>query len=67
MNTYTSDVAFTPAVKAVQERLGSRKSYAKMEQGAGWHDTVTAGLAAFIAERDSLYLATASAEGEERP
>jgi hypothetical protein len=29
---YTSDVAFTPAVKAVQERKGSRKSYARMER-----------------------------------
>ncbi len=61
---YVSDVAFTPAVKAVQERLGSRTGYARMEQKGGWKDRVTPDLAAFIAERDSLYLATASAEGQ---
>jgi predicted pyridoxine 5'-phosphate oxidase superfamily flavin-nucleotide-binding protein len=59
-----SDVAFTPAVKAIQDRLGSRQGYARMEQGRGWSRTVTPDLAAFIAERDSLYLGTASADGQ---
>lgn len=63
MTQHVSDVAFTPAVKAEQERHGSRAGYAKMEQKGGWHDRVTPDLAAFIAERDSFYLATASAEG----
>ena len=63
MQHIVSDIAFTPVVKAVQERLGSRAGYAKMEQKGGWRNTVTPDLAAFIAERDSLYLATASAEG----
>jgi predicted pyridoxine 5'-phosphate oxidase superfamily flavin-nucleotide-binding protein len=58
-----SDVAFSPAVKAIQERLGSRKGYARMEQGRGWKRTVTEELAGFIAERDSFYLGTASADG----
>ncbi len=61
---HVSDVAFTPAVKAVQERLGSRAGYVRMEQKGGWQDRVSDDLAAFIAERDSLYLATASAEGQ---
>ena len=64
MADYVSDVAFTPAVKAVQERLGSRAGYARMEEKGGWRDRITPDLAAFIAERDSLYLATASAEGQ---
>lgn len=59
-----SDVAFTPAVKAVQERRGSRKSYRRMEEGGGWQTRVTPDLAAFLAERDSAYLATASAAGQ---
>ena len=63
MTQHASDVAFTPAVKAEQERHGSRAGYAKMERKGGWHDRVTPDLAAFIAERDSFYLATASAEG----
>jgi predicted pyridoxine 5'-phosphate oxidase superfamily flavin-nucleotide-binding protein len=61
---YTSDIAFTPAVKAAQERLGSRPGYARMEEKGGWSDRVTPDLAAFIAERDSFYMATANAEGQ---
>ena len=63
MARIVSDIAFTPAVKAEQERLGSRKAYARMEQKGGWNDTVTDKLADFLAARDSLYLATASADG----
>jgi predicted pyridoxine 5'-phosphate oxidase superfamily flavin-nucleotide-binding protein len=59
-----SDVAFTPAVKIEQERRGSRAAYARMEQGEGWETRVTPELAAFLAERDSLYLGTASAAGQ---
>lgn len=64
MTQPVSDVAFTPAVKVEQERHGSRAGYAKMEQKGGWRDRVTPDLAAFIAERDSFYLTTASAEGQ---
>ena len=35
MTPYISDIAFTPAVKAVQERLGSRAGYARMEKKGG--------------------------------
>ena len=45
-----SDVAFTPSVKAVQTRLGSRDGYARMEERGGWNDQVTPQLAAFLAE-----------------
>jgi hypothetical protein len=61
---HTSDVAFTPAVKAEQERRGSRAQYARMERTRGWQSTVTPELAAFLAERDSFYLATANAAGQ---
>jgi uncharacterized protein len=33
MREFPGDVAFTPAVKAVQQRKGSRASYARMEKG----------------------------------
>ena len=59
-----SDVAFTPAVKATQRRLGSRQAYARMEAGDGWETTVTAELAAFVGEQTSFFLATANAEGQ---
>ncbi len=62
--TTSSDVAFTPAVKAMQEKLGSRDGYARMEEKGGWKTSVTPDLAGFLAQRDSFYLATASAEGQ---
>lgn len=61
---YPSDVAFTPAVKSVQNQKGSRESYALMEQGDGWEMKVTADLAEFVAELDMFYLGTANAEGQ---
>ena len=64
MREYASDVAFTPAVKAVQEQKGSRKGYARMERSGSWETTVTPELAAFIAERDMFYLGTATADGQ---
>ena len=59
----TTDVAFTPAVKAQQEKRGSRRGYAKLEAKGGWPSVVTFDLAAFLVKRDSFYLATASADG----
>ncbi|MDA2925528.1 pyridoxamine 5'-phosphate oxidase family protein, partial [Acidobacteria bacterium AH-259-L09] len=62
-----SEIGFTPKVKAAQEKRGSRASYAKMEQRGDqgpWRDVVTPELAEFIAERDSLYLGTAGADGQ---
>ncbi|MEQ9554230.1 MAG: pyridoxamine 5'-phosphate oxidase family protein [Rhodospirillales bacterium] len=64
MTKPTSDVAFTDTVKAIQDRKGSRKGYARMEDKGGWADRVTDDLAAFIAARDSFYLATANADGQ---
>jgi len=60
----SSDVAFTPAVKAVQERRGSRKAYQRIENKGGWRTTVTPELAEFLAHRDSAYFATANASGQ---
>ncbi len=54
VKTPGSDVAFTPTAKAIQERLGSRKSYAKMEASGGWSDRVTDELAAFLATRSRM-------------
>jgi hypothetical protein len=59
-----SDIAFTPAVKAVQSDKGSRRGYARMEQTRGWAATVTPELEDFIAGLDMFYLGTASAGGQ---
>src|SRR5262245_42771268 len=63
-HTPTTDVAFTESVKAIQTRKGSRAPYEKVEERGGWQDRVTPELAAFLAERDSFYLATANAQGQ---
>jgi predicted pyridoxine 5'-phosphate oxidase superfamily flavin-nucleotide-binding protein len=60
----SSDIAFSPSVKAVQERRGSRIGYAKMEERGGFAVEIGEALAAFIAEQRSFYLATASADGQ---
>ena len=61
---YTSDIAFTPAVKAIQTRKGSRHGYARMEQGGSWESSITPELQAFIAQQTSFYLASANADGQ---
>ena len=61
---YASDVAFTPAVKAVQVRKGSRGAYGRIEQQRGWSTEITRDLAAFIAVQTSVFLATANAKGQ---
>jgi predicted pyridoxine 5'-phosphate oxidase superfamily flavin-nucleotide-binding protein len=62
--TYSSDVAFTPAVKAIQARKGSRAGYAQVEQNGGWRTEIDDKLAGFLANADSLFFATASADGQ---
>lgn len=51
---YSSDVAFTPAVKAIQTRKGSREAYAHVEARGGWRTEIDENLAAFLAEANSL-------------
>jgi len=64
MREFTSDIAFTPAVKAVQARKGSRQQYARAERGRGWQSTVTPDLEGFVAGLDMFYLGTATADGQ---
>ena len=64
VHTYSSDVAFTPAVKAVQARKGSRDGYAQVEQNGGWRTEIDENLTGFLAETNSFFLATASADGQ---
>jgi predicted pyridoxine 5'-phosphate oxidase superfamily flavin-nucleotide-binding protein len=64
MNAPSSDIAFTPTVKAIQARRGSREAYERLEQRGGFRQGITPELAAFIAGLDSVYLGTASADGQ---
>lgn len=63
MNT-PSDIAFTPTVKSFQEKYGSRRAYARMEEGEGWETRITPDVAAFIAAQTSAFLGTANADGQ---
>ena len=58
-----SDVAFTAAVKAAQERLGSRAAMARSAVSRPWKTTVTDDLRDFLGMIDTAFLATASADG----
>ncbi|PTM42746.1 pyridoxamine 5'-phosphate oxidase family protein [Bosea sp. 124] len=62
--TLSSDIAFTPRVKALQHQRGSRATYARMEAHGGFRTAVSPDLVAFLAEIDTAFLATATAEGQ---
>lgn len=62
--TFSSDIAFSPSVKAVQTRKGSRRSYSRMEERGSWQTTITPELAGFIKRQTSVFLATANAEAQ---
>jgi hypothetical protein len=61
-----SDVAFSPAVKEVQLRKGSRQMLAEADASAegAWPTHIREDLAEFIASMTSVYFATASADGQ---
>ena len=64
MNNPTSNIAFTPTVKAIQSARGSRNSYAKLEARGGFRTGVGDELIAFMAHVDTAYLATVSSDGQ---
>src|SRR5260221_6775978 len=64
VHKYSCDVAFAREVKEIQTRKGSRRAYAQVEQTGGWRTEVDENLAAFLADTNSIYFATASADGQ---
>lgn len=61
---YSSDVAFTPAVKAAQSRKGSRHAYEEAEANGSWETRITPELRSFVEAQRSFFLATASNDGQ---
>jgi uncharacterized protein len=57
-----SERVFTPAVRQAQAERGSAQAYERRIV-EGFPDSVTSELAAFIAEQDTAFLATATADG----
>ena len=63
MSRAYSDIAFTPAVRAMQSRMGSRANYSSFDEDPDRHDRLGAREAEFIAARDGFYQATVSETG----
>ena len=63
MRARFANLAFTPAVQALQERGGSRPHYARHAETGEERDPLGESEAAFIADRDSFYMATVSETG----
>jgi uncharacterized protein len=61
---YSSDIAFTPTVKSIQTRKGSRRAYASQEETGAWQTDIDDDLKGFIQAQTSIFLATANAEGQ---
>ncbi|HWS40301.1 MAG TPA: pyridoxamine 5'-phosphate oxidase family protein, partial [Arenimonas sp.] len=61
---YSSDIAFTESVKAIQTKKGSRRAYANMERSGGWNTEISDGLKSFIEAQISVFLATANNDGQ---
>jgi len=58
-----AELAFTDAVKQIQNEQGSRNAYARMEAGEDSHDQLGHLEADFITQRDSFYMASVSETG----
>jgi predicted pyridoxine 5'-phosphate oxidase superfamily flavin-nucleotide-binding protein len=61
---YSSDVAFTPTVKDIQSRKGSRNGYAQREQKGAWPTEIGDDLKGFIEAQTSIFMATANRDGQ---
>jgi predicted pyridoxine 5'-phosphate oxidase superfamily flavin-nucleotide-binding protein len=60
----SSEIAFSPSVKAVQACRGSRRAYAEFEARGGFRTQITPDLISILSEVDTSYLATANAAGQ---
>jgi len=56
-------LVFTPVIKALQERYGSRRQYARLEQGADTPVRLGPDEVEFISDRDTFYMASVGATG----
>ncbi len=57
-----AEIAFSPSVREIQDRLGSRESYARMEKNT-FLDGLTLNEVNFIANQDSFYMASIGENG----
>lgn len=57
------EILFSPAVRAEQERLGSRAMFAR-RPAESWKTEITEDMVQFLAAIDTFFLATASGDGQ---
>jgi len=58
-----AEIAFTPTVRKMQTKRGSRKGYARLDQGDDYNFKLSEREAEFISARDSFYMASVSETG----
>ena len=63
MSPNFGSLVFTPAVKCLQERYGSRRQYARFEGSGSTPARLGPGESEFIGERDTFYMATLGSTG----
>jgi hypothetical protein len=56
-------LVFTPVIKALQKRYGSRRQYAKRENSSFSPDSIGPSESQFLAEADSFYMSSVGATG----
>jgi uncharacterized protein len=56
-------LVFTPVIKTLQERYGSRRQYARLEGSGVSRDRLGPQESSFITERDTFYMASIGASG----
>jgi predicted pyridoxine 5'-phosphate oxidase superfamily flavin-nucleotide-binding protein len=60
---YFGSLVFTPVIKALQERYGSRRQYARLEESQHTPGRLGLDESDFIGERDTFYMASVGATG----
>lgn len=58
-----AEIAFTESVRNIQQAMGSRGSYTRMEGGEDYNHLISEREAQFITARDSFYMASVSETG----
>jgi uncharacterized protein len=56
-------LAFTPVIKALQEKYGSRRQYARLEESGSSPDRIGPQESEYLSERDTFYIASIGATG----
>jgi len=60
----TANTVFSAATRLIQTRKGSREAYRRMVEKRGWRGVIDADLREFVESSTSVFLATASADGQ---